>query len=426
MNLKDIIEEVNNLLDYNPDLQPYKDAVSRTVSRHYQEISSLRPWLFMQNVVPFPVFATVTPTTGPTVTVTSGTYSATLGGVLVVPSSWIGAVFNAPDGNAYRVVNIDAGGVFFFTPAYAGPSVAASTSWTITFDRYALPADCADPLGFMDRENERGRLLFIDRRREEELFLDANDGGDVFVMIEDLHISDRPPEYAMGAALAAGGTLPVGAEFEYCYTFNLEGRESPPSIPVTAPKITAGNQSVVLTGLEDTRDGLLRTGIRKVLYRRNKGGNGRWLRLPLSVPTSVFESAITYTDTGALSPPVGEDAVLAPQEPRQYVRAYYTAEADAKLELRYLRKPRRLQADSDVPLWPEQYHVLLVYRVLQDICMQSGMTGQATMYERRANDVMRRMEGRWLARNDKNLIRQGFSYGGFPDFERWGNPRKIG
>ncbi len=420
MNLKDIIEEVNNLLDYNPDLQPYKDAVSRTVSRHYQEISALRPWLFMQNVVPFPVFATVTPTASQTVAITPPTFTATFTGISP-QQYWVGALFNAPDGNAYRITRV-AGASVFFGPAYAGPAVAGSSAWKIAFDRYALPPDCADPLGFMDRENDRGRLLFIDRRREEELFLDVKDGGDVFVMVEDLHISDRPPEYAMSAVLAAGGTLPVGTEFEYCYTFTLEGRESPPSIPVTAPKITAGNQTVTLAGLESTLSGALFTGVLKNLYRRNKSGNGRWLRLQ----TGLLEGVVTYTDDGSVAPPTGESAVLAPEEPRQYVRAYYTAASDAKLELRYLRKPRRLQADSDVPLWPEQYHVLLVYRVLQDICMQSGMTGQATMYERRANDVMRRMESRWLARNDKNLIRQGFSYGGFPDFQRWGTPRKIG
>jgi hypothetical protein len=420
VNLRDIIEEVNNLLDYNPDLQPYKDAVSRTVSRHYQEISTVKPWLFMQNVATFPVYATVTPTATQTVTITPPTFTVTFAGITPL-QSWVGAVFTGPDGNSYRIIRVF-GSDAFIGPAYAGPAVAASNSWQVSFDRYALPPDCSEPLGFMDRENERGRLLFIDRRREEELFLNADDGGDVFVMIEDLHISDRTAEYPMGAALAAGGTLPVGTEFEYCYTFTLEGRESPPSIPTTAPKITLGNQTVDLSSLESTLSGGLQTGVLKNLYRRNKTGNGRWLRLQ----TGLLESVTTYSDDGSVSPPTGESAVLAPQEPRQYVRAYYTAEDDAKLELRYLRKPRRLQADSDVPLWPEQYHVLLVYRTLQDICMQSGMTGQATMYERRANDVMRRMEGKWLARSDKNLIRQGFTYGGVGYFERWGNPRKTG
>lgn len=421
MNLKDIVEEVNNLLDYNPDLQPYKDATVRTVNRHYQEISTASPWLFMQNVEDFPVYAAVVPTATQTVTITTPTRVVTFSGI-TPPLAWEGALFTGPDSVQYRIRRV-VGFSIFIDPAYQSASVAGSASWGISFDRYALPADCSEPLGFMDRENDRGRLLFMDRRREEELYLNADDGGHVFILIEDLHISDRPPEYAPTAVLSAGGTLPIGVEFEYCSTFTLEGRESPPSIPVTAAKTTAGNRTVTLSNLEDTRDpSLLATGINKNIYRRNKNGNGRWLFL------AVISSAATttYVDDGSVTPSVYETNVLSPQEPRQHVRGYYTSGFDEKFELRYLRKPRRLQADSDVPLWPEQYHVLLVYRTLQDACMQSGMTGQSTMYERRANEVLQRMKGKWLARSDKNIIRQGFTYGGSGAFERWGNPSKTG
>ena len=421
MNLKDIVEEVNNLLDYNPDLQPYKDATVRTVNRHYQEISTQSPWLFMQNVTDFPVYAPVVPTPTQTVSITTPTREVVFTGITPSPW-WEGAMFTGPDTGQYRIRRVS-GSSIYIDPAYQSGSVAGSASWGITFDRYALPSDCSEPLGFMDRENDRGRLLFMDRRREEELYLNADDGGHVFVLIEDLHISDRPPEYAPSIALSAGGTLPIGVEFEYCYTFTLEGRESPPSIPVTGAKTTVANRTLTLTDLEDTRDSAaLRTGIRKNVYRRNKNGNGRWLLLA----TIALESATSYVDDGSVTPSVYETNVLAPQEPRQHVRGYYTSNYDEKFELRYLRKPRRLQADSDVPLWPEQYHVLLVYRTLQDACMQSGMTGQATMYERRGNDVLQRMKGKWLARSDKNIIRQGFTYGGIGYFERWGNPRKTG
>lgn len=419
MNLKDIVEEVNNLLDYNPDLQPYKDATVRTVNRHYQEISTESPWLFMQNVSPFPVYAKVTPAAGQTVAITTPTFSATFTGI-TPQKAWEGAVFTAPDGGEYRITAVR-GSSILFSPQYQGTTVSGSANWSISFDRYALPSDCSEPLGFMDRENDRGRLLFMDRRREEELFLNADDGGHTFVLIEDLHISDRPPEYAPTATLSLGGTLPIGVEFEYCYTFSLEGRESPPSIAVTASKTVAGSQTIVVGSLENTEVAGLATGVVKNIYRRNKTANGRWLYV-----TTRLEPFTTFTDDGSATVSAAESNVLAPQEPRQYVRGYYTSNYDEKFELRYLRKPRRLQADSDVPLWPEQYHVLLVYRTLQDACMQSGMTGQATMYERRGNDVLQRMKGKWLARSDKNIIRQGFTYGGIGYFERWGNPRKTG
>ena len=46
MNLKELTQEVNTALDYNPDLSAYKDQVARVLNRHYLQISSQYPWLF--------------------------------------------------------------------------------------------------------------------------------------------------------------------------------------------------------------------------------------------------------------------------------------------------------------------------------------------------------------------------------------------
>ena len=457
MNLKEIIEEVHSQLDYNPELQSYKDSVARTVSRHYVETSNAYPWLFMQTVTNFLLKAPVSyATTNATLGILSpgwpaaptGVRLATMNPTTAVKQSWIGGRIKLPDGQNYRIVNVDLpNGYVYFTGEpgnvrYRGQPAVGNTSWEITFDRFALPADCAEPLGFMDRsDQELGRLIFMDRRREEELFLNAQDQGQAFVIIEDDHIQDPPPQFAPTATLLAGGAvLPIGVVFEYCYTIVYEAndgqvfgneRESPPSLVVEAPAITAGSRQVQLSGMQNTQDSVLNavsidTGIKKKLYRRDKTNNGKWICVAENIGETV--GALTaFTDDGS-STGTGSfgQIVFAGQEPRQYVRAYYTPSEGSKLKLRYLRKPRRLVADSDVPEWPEQYHYLLVYRTLQDICLQHGMTGQATMYERRGNEVFQRMKGKWLARSDKNLIRQGFTFGGQTVFERWGNPAKIG
>lgn len=430
MNLKEIIEEVHSQLDYNPELQSYKDSVARTVSRHYVETSNAYPWLFLQTVSTFTVFGQTTATSpvAQTLSITNpgtGTREAVFSAF--VNPQWVDGLLLLPDGNPYRIVRVDTGTkTVYFTGAegstrYFGPTNLAYSGWTITFDRHVLPVDCAEPLGFMDRTDQQmGRLLFIDRRREEELFLNANDGGQVFVLIEDDHVQDLPPQYAPTLTLAGAGSLAANTEYEYCYTLVQQGRESPPSIVVSITTTVASSVSITL---ENTTDLGLLTGILKNVYRRNKTLNGRWEL----VSANRAETATVFIDDGT-SPVAGTagHVVFSTQEPRQYVRAYYTSATGAKLELRYLRKPRRLIADSDTPEWPEQYHYLLVYRTLQDICMQHGMTNQATMYERRGNEVLNRMKGKWLARSDKNLIRQGFTFGGQTVFERWGNPRKIG
>ena len=48
MNLKEIREEINSALDYNPELRQYDDRLTRVINRHYLQVSSQYQWLFMQ------------------------------------------------------------------------------------------------------------------------------------------------------------------------------------------------------------------------------------------------------------------------------------------------------------------------------------------------------------------------------------------
>ena len=59
MNLKDLIDEVNSALDYNPDLEAYKSQVSRVINRHFLQITSQYPWLFSQKRVPLTLRADI-------------------------------------------------------------------------------------------------------------------------------------------------------------------------------------------------------------------------------------------------------------------------------------------------------------------------------------------------------------------------------
>ena len=48
MNLKELVQEVNSALDYNPDIRAYTDQVVRVLNRHYLQVSSQYPWKFLQ------------------------------------------------------------------------------------------------------------------------------------------------------------------------------------------------------------------------------------------------------------------------------------------------------------------------------------------------------------------------------------------
>ena len=60
MNLKELTEEINSALDYNPDLEAYKSQVARVVNRHYLQISSQYNWLFRQKTSKLTLRADIT------------------------------------------------------------------------------------------------------------------------------------------------------------------------------------------------------------------------------------------------------------------------------------------------------------------------------------------------------------------------------
>ena len=52
MNVKDMVQEINAALDYNPELKQYTDSIVRCINRHYLQVSSQYQWLFMQEKKP--------------------------------------------------------------------------------------------------------------------------------------------------------------------------------------------------------------------------------------------------------------------------------------------------------------------------------------------------------------------------------------
>jgi hypothetical protein len=141
----------------------------------------------------------------------------------------------------------------------------------------------------------------------------------------------------------------------------------------------------------------------------------------LGFPQSQFlEHGIwTYHD-GELS----KVKVLDESGPRQTIKVYRPPSEDMNVEIRYLSRPKRLVADADTPEWPVQYHHLLVYMSLADICLQHGMTTQAQLYKGKSIELMDRMKQKYLSRTNRKYVRRGFDKAVFVG-ERFGVPTKV-
>lgn len=409
--LKELIQRVHDQLDFNPDLQQYKDSVVRRLNHHYLEICDNDHWLFLQKTADISLKKTVEGSASATIGITASEPRLVLGTGTNFVAAMEGQTFVGPNGREYVIGAVESTTRLYLTEKYP-TTVSGGTSWSIQFNRYSLPVDCIEPLGFTDRDDDRGRLRFIDRRREEMEFLDKDDSGEPFVVVEDDHLSLRPPFEAPVLASISDPAitgLPSGTEFEYFYTFVYEGKESPPS-PVSSIKLPATHNKVSVSNLENTQ--YLVSGVGKEskklkrVYRRNKSAEGRFFKI-----SDEEASSVAFFDTDPL-PSYAQDfdhtTYHIENGPRQTVRFWYTADDDRDIELRYHYRPPRLQADADHPVWPVQYHHILVYMALQDIMLQHGAGSQSQLFAQRGEVLLKKMRNRYLSRTDRKFVRRAF------------------
>ena len=420
MNVSELRQRIFDQMDYFPDLQQYRDSVVRRLNDRYLELCDSAHWLFLQKQIEFKIRGPITSTSsssGLKVTVdVSNERKLTASGFTPTEEMLGQTLTNTDTSQEYTIVGIN------------GTSIFLNADWTVSgdvftfkiaFNRYLLPDDCIEILGIVDRDADRGRLLQIDRRREEFAYLDADQSGDPSVVVEDDHVLDDAPFNAPLASAGISGNpgneLQNDTEYEYKYTIFVEGRETPPSATVTVKTGLSGPASVVLKNLDNTGHfnnsipTYLDSGIIKLIYRRDKTNNGRW-RLISSVSsiTTSFEdkeltpvSSFAYTNQASFKYQNNREIKhFVEAGPRQYVRFWFTADLDKDIHLRYHYRPATLVADTDSPVLPRQYHHLLVYMTLQEMFMQMQDTTQAQLFERRAQQLLVQLRRRYLTRDD--------------------------
>ena len=485
MNLKEIREEINSALDYNPELRQYDDRLTRVINRHYLQVSSQYQWLFMQKRHVFVLRKDIeVEDSALNRIITDGSRVVSLNtttglGIKNLPSDIVGQTLLLNDVEHLITHLRDARTFIVDNPIASG----THSTWTIKYVSYPMPRDSVEILGIMDRGIKisdtasystdsttttltgpnRGRFMFLDARKEENLYLDRSDTGEPFVSVEDMHSNLRPPDFAptislTESAAAIDATTPIsGATYEYCYTFTFAGKESPPS-PVASVTIpTSGRHFLDLERLMDTAarytDASLdkATGRYKKIYRRVamppsdmsavslarlNSGLGPWRHIAtVSESTQDYSDRFTELTGSTVMEGSSFDSSISPSGdlfdsghlneigPRQYLRFWYTPKDDYPVEARYHRRPLRLVNDADCPEWPVQYHSYLVYAALKDICLQHGMSTYSQLYEARALQLMERMKSKYLSRTDRMYVRRGFDRA-MADRERFGIPSK--
>tara|TARA_R100001082_G_scaffold110346_1_gene90032 strand:+ start:2816 stop:4168 length:1353 start_codon:yes stop_codon:yes gene_type:complete len=438
MNVAEIRQRIFDQMDYFPDLQQYRDSVVRRLNDRYQELCDSAHWLYLQKEVKLKLRKQITGTDSSVAIKVLSTNKRRVESNFSLTIEMEGQILtNTTTGKEFRIVRVESGTIFFIDDDWDGTLGSEVYNWKVTFQRFPLPDDCVEVLSYTDREADRGKLLFVSRRREEHAYLDADNTGDPTAVVEDEHILDEPPVNSLTAS-STSFTVPVLAvlpagTYEYKYTIYREGRESPPSLTVKHVHTVASGASggiVNLSGLDNTgflasagTNTFLESGMDKLIYRRDVGNDGKWMLIG-TVPSNVTtftddrlfpnqsfqylnESTFRYSNT--------TDVLRwTDSGPVQYVRFWYTPSEDKSIHLRYHYRPRDLIADNDAPVIPRQYHTILVYMTLQDMFLQMQDTVQSQLFERRALQLLTQLRRRYLARDDDRKRMQ-----------RWDRPRRF-
>jgi len=370
-------------LEHDPRTVDDREYRVDCLSTAHMLLCEMEDWLFLEKEDDWKVWQNRTGTsTGFTVSVANGSHQ-------IVFSSSLGAPFTADAGGfvfeddqeqKYTINRFTSTTTALLSSAYTGSTNATMSTWTVHGERFYLPVDCARALAFVDRDTNPGPLVIVDRRTEERYFSQfPAQEGTVYFIADDTVEYDRAPDPGFTASDddTASGTLGASSIYEVCYTTTAQGRESPPSVAVRVETSAAATHSIDIAGMEDTRDGVLSTGIYKNVYiRRLTSGTtlpsgdywGPWLQ----ATSGIAEGTATYRIDAMPGPTATR---LRVTQGRKYMHCLWPPSQDMTLRVRYLRRAFPFVADSDVPLLPDAYHDAVRYKAALDVAVSQGASG---------------------------------------------------
>jgi len=149
MILKDIIEEINGLLDHNPNVSAHENHLVRLVNRHYQEICSSSPWRFLQERAEKQLYQDIEGSAGTTLTLTNSSKTVTAAAGTWLHTGMEGAVIeDTASSIEYRIDSVASTTEAFLTEAIGGSAgVSATTAFKVKWDKIKMPRDMVDFMG---------------------------------------------------------------------------------------------------------------------------------------------------------------------------------------------------------------------------------------------------------------------------------------
>lgn len=451
-------EYVANILDYNPNIEQYRNEVNNVLNQVYVTHFMERPWEYAQKEVDITAYADRTQdfqswASGVQIATPADSkfnemiapfqiiepQTGTSGLELNKEYTIIARHDNA--GSAYATLADPLKPLEFYPVIDAVPNLtpADPVSCKIKHRNIALPPDLIDILsiGLRGRQSGFRQPFFnIARYEDEKMGLDLDEVAipTNFIQTDTLHIPSprlKPTIYNAGAL--ANVTTTAG-NYQAAYTFILRGATTNRSIVNFESAPIFGDEqyfdagvSLNINNLEIT-DSLVGNlpqevfrGLRKMVYIKTPDSN-HFVRVSDTTLTedqgntsAILASGIDFTMPFRFQ---SAPKLVEHSGEYQQIRLYPRQDDDYIMKLRYMFRPKELKDDQDAPMMPAETHLFLCYGAIAELFNKHNNTQQAMIYEQKAKKELMKIENRFLTQKSKAHIKYGYrtsdSYYGRP------------
>jgi hypothetical protein len=406
MNLFEMRSMVGSIVDYDPNVQTYRDEVNQILNQIYLEFFTDRPWSFAQDTIELQVYRDVSDSTG---TLAAGANTVTVGTANFFLASWMqGMVLeigSTPNDNGEYIIQKVVSGTQVILEGFSAIDNVAGTASITVKQRYVdMPIDCVMPVSVGIRDVIQGphtHFYALSRLRDEQLNLLLSITGlpTDWILYDD--ISVMQPVTPPTIALAGGATFSEVGTYYAKYTFVEGTRESAPS-PEASISVT-GATNINSSNLQVTG---ANSGTLKRLYVRTAASKAYYhvTNTDVAENTDIENNlalAASYLSKGVRLPEHGGNY--------QRIRLYPRQDTDYLINIRYLRRPDMLIEDSDVPDLPVVHHRYLVYRACQELFVKHDNLSHSEMYRKKADAELLKIEQRFLTSGAQMWVKEAFT-----------------
>jgi len=419
-----MLSMAGSILDYSPDVPSYRAELRRFINQAYKELFSNDVWLFAQREDHLTIYPDLS-IEGLSIVIgadgnaqlqdplSRALFRPRMAGYIIEFTASGGPVA-APfelqvrivmDGN--NLVLEDKNGRDVSGASYAG------TGMNVTIkQRYIdMPLDCVDVLSVTLRYPSQERQPFYNLTRWEDeawmLNMDLIARPTNFVLAEDVIVPAPVITPVLNNLGAVANTVPVAGDWDVVYVHSLGERLSAPSPNSTVVTFTA-TDGMSVSGMQNNGSDDS-TGLQKKVYVRSPDSDAFY-----EVQTPQVKESVTTTGSPnglAISTSYQLSQYRMPEHEGIYkrIRMYPRQDEELTITVRYLARPFRLLDDGDIPMFPPEYHQLLVFRCCEQLFIKHGNGPLAELYRERAEAVLARMQKRYKTTRSQMMVKGNFT-----------------